>query len=242
MHPAVSNGITARTGMPKAEAMASMNEKYGRPGKQLPSIRLQVPRYHRGIKGSTTGVFLMDSFGYALDSSNEWYEYLPDALQHVYMVTGMKTCALVIPGCGMSAAFRFMSVLNSMGLTRLVFIVFMFMGNDVYKTKIDVTVRKQFLDAVMIAKTYAENVHLVFGGSCELWQYNRSYLDYDDRVNEVCRMMKQHLETIKGNKIWAGIKVADKLGHVTKDSYETLAKGYVWVAIWASALTPRARL
>ena len=138
----------------------------------------------------------------------------------------------------------FLYAMTEFGIKRLSWMVFMLMGNDVYRSNPEMRICANFIANMPKCKEYAQDIYLVFGGSSELWKYKPGLAEvYDARVDEVCDYMRKRMECIKGDRVMKGIDIADGIGHVQGSSYTTMTNGFVFLALWASGmLPPKSRL
>jgi hypothetical protein len=195
-----------------------------------------TPRLHAG--DIVDGVFIVDSFGYALDDSGGRVYYLPDVLQFVYWTTGILAGAVCQPGACIRDIPRMLRYCR--GYHSQQFVVLILMGNDIMG---DHFADSELHDAMAILPGA---VRAVFGGSSGIWGFCHSMLPafikaYDAKTRSVVQYcMGRNLSCITGAHLLQGIVIGDSSGHVSTHSLRQIAIFFVVLAKWA---TPgRARL
>jgi len=206
-------------------------------------MRIELPRYTPPTGRRVDGVFLIDSFGYVKDAKGKPYYYMPDALQYVYMRTGVYTAAVVYPGAGMVDAPAMIKYWQGVSTDMLKFAVFVFMGNDAYAERDSDKYVRNFMAYALDLKYVAAEVFVVYGGSGALWQYDENFKHwYDARVASTTRTIRYELPCWTGAQIWRGLRIADRIGHASSVSYPILARGYVLITLVATNTTRLSRL
>ena len=126
---------------------------------------------------------------------------------------------------------------------KLDFIVFVFMGNDSYAENDTPQYVQNFLKYTRSLQHAATNVYMVYGGSSALWQYEGMFKNmYDARVAATVTALRYELTCWTGAHVWAGLQVADRVGHAAAVSYPLLARGFVLVTMIAAHTTRLSRL
>ena len=126
---------------------------------------------------------------------------------------------------------------------KLDFIAFVFMGNDSYTEKDTKQYVQNFLAYTRTLTYAATDLFMVYGGSSTLWRYGGTLKDaYDARAAATVRALRCDLTCWTGARVWAGLQVADKVGHAATVSYPLLARGFVFLTMVATHTTRLSRL
>ena len=200
------------------------------------------PRYEK-MKQVDGVFFVEDTYGNYSNSIG----CLPDVLQYVHQRTGMYTVALVKGGVGMNTAKEFLEAfsnlhvlpeMKSMPSPKTVkFMVFILKEGNVYDKPYDSRLCHAFGKVLLDAKQYADNVHLVFGGKTSLrgGQFRQVC---DEKVKKVIKTLKEYAESIKGDKVWQDLETNHGIHRADDASYEAVARGFAFLAVWASGTVP----
>ena len=170
-------------------------------------------------------LLLVDSHGYMDHSS-----YMGLVLALVWRVLGLAGASIVLSGATLRG---FTSILPEKPIFKYKFVLVVSMGNDLYKQKsypLSVEADLSCLDAK--CKEIAEKVFYVYGGSASVWNYQGvEGMLYDEFVDRVVNYARgKSMSIIRGAHQLAGIKIKDKIGHVSARSYRQVVEAYVvWI-------------
>lgn len=95
------------------------------------------------------------------------------------------------------------------------------MGNDVYWPVLQQyrhSIAHEIQDFAVMARGMADDVHYVYGGSTELWEYPKDW-SYDAEVSWIHGLLSSYGCTVTdGVSELTGIQTADRIGHITSAS------------------------
>jgi hypothetical protein len=215
---------------------------------------------HTSIDRNVDGVFIVDSFGWTSDGKTRMRTYIPWALEHVYLNTGML-CVACLCGEGyagegytelLDAAVNFTNGSLYEGRVNM-FCVIISMGKDVHKLAKDKPRAFKGIGIEAIAngmqnlnlycqESITANSLIVYGGTHETWRYNEKFSEefcsiYDEYVDAVVRKLRlTGTEVVK--EIHLGqLQTVDRIGHVHESSLEQVAR--MWV-LWANMAAGKA--